>query len=40
MKTHSTVWRMRYYENGWIEIRESDNRDGWLATDSPVEVLD
>ena len=25
-----------HYEDGWIEIREDGNAEGWIATDSPM----
>jgi hypothetical protein len=25
-----------YHDDGWIEIREETNPDGWIATDTPV----
>ncbi len=33
-----TMYKTVYYADGWVEIRESDNADGWIATSSPREV--
>ena len=27
-----------HYKDGWLEIREDGNSDGWIATDTPVWV--
>jgi hypothetical protein len=40
MNTHTHDYTALYYENGWLEIRESTNHDGWIATDRPVDVVD
>jgi hypothetical protein len=25
-----------HYEDGWLEIREDGNDEGWIATDTPT----
>jgi hypothetical protein len=25
-----------HYEDGWLEIREDGNAEGWIATDDPM----
>ena len=32
------MYKTVYYADGWLEIRESDNPDGWIATSSPRAV--
>ncbi|ELZ82755.1 hypothetical protein C453_16758 [Haloferax elongans ATCC BAA-1513] len=33
MTTHT--YKTVYYADGWFEIREEENTEAWIATDSP-----
>ncbi len=37
MNEHERFTAM-YCHDGWFEIREEENPEGWIATDSPVWV--
>jgi hypothetical protein len=30
-----TDYKEVHYTDGWIEIRETGNKDGWIAIDTP-----
>lgn len=36
--TYDARWIGHYDEDGWLEIREAENPDAWLATDRPVDI--
>jgi hypothetical protein len=36
MKSHS--YKTVYYADGWLEIREDGNPEGWIAISSPAEA--
>ncbi len=35
----TTRYELLVWSNGWIEIRDGENSDQWIATDRPMEVL-
>jgi hypothetical protein len=32
------AYKSVHYKDGWLEIREDGNADGWIATDTPAWV--
>lgn len=40
MQTHEITYKTIHYADGWLEIRETENADAWLATDHPWAVED
>ena len=37
-RTHMSehAYKSVHYEDGWLEIREDGNPEGWIATDDPA----
>ncbi len=38
MKQTQGSYKAIYCSDGWLEIREDQNVEGWISTDSPVPV--
>ncbi|WP_255647710.1 hypothetical protein [Haloprofundus halobius] len=38
MKQTQGSYKAVYCSDGWLEIREEQNVEGWISTDSPVPV--
>jgi len=40
MSAQQTTYKTIHYADGWLEIRETENPDAWLATDLPATIRD
>ncbi|WP_267643085.1 hypothetical protein [Haloarchaeobius amylolyticus] len=40
MKQQESKCKLVYCTNGWVEIKELGKKDAWIATDTPVPILE